>query len=143
MVKDTETMEGGPMDPEKALPPMPEETADLLAQTVEDMVRERLRAMGLDGGASAVAQGRGLYLVDPTRLPPPPPVPPPAPEMFAVPLPTRFADYIRRRAEAHGDDPQHHIAGIVKAFWQNDLWRLQGSQTAPQQLGQPAGTSMR
>lgn len=135
--------ETGPMDPEKALPPSPAETAALLAQTVEEMVMERLRTLGLDGGASAVAQGRGLYLMDPARLPPPPPAPAAPQETFLVPLPARFADYVRRRAEAHGEEPEQHISGMVRLFWQNDIWRLQGSMTMPQGLGQPAGTSLR
>lgn len=47
--------------------------------------------------------------------------------MFGVP--ERFADWLRRRAAAHGHTPEHHIAGLIRAAWQNDEWRLTAEAT--------------
>lgn len=48
------------------------------------------------------------------------------PNMFVVRLKTQHADYIRRRAAAHGETPEQHINRIVMQFWaHHDEWRRQ------------------
>lgn len=43
---------------------------------------------------------------------------------FLVDMNRRFADYVRARAEAHGETPEQHIYTIVRTFWANhDEWR--------------------
>ncbi len=47
-----------------------------------------------------------------------------SPNQFVVELQQRFADYLRARAAAHGEDPNQHLARIVREFWANhDEWR--------------------
>lgn len=94
-------------------------------------------------GAPAAPMPAGPLLVDPRTLPP---LEPESPRegldvAFTVHLPPRFALYLRHRAAAHGEGPETHLAGILRHFWKDDLWRQ--TSTAPTGPGQPAGTSRR
>jgi hypothetical protein len=133
-------------DPE---PTMPEATAALMDATIADMierqVQERLAKMlpppHLGQQVDMQHAAFGALLVDPRSLPPPAEAAPAELESFAVTLPPRFAEYLRRRAEAHGHTVNEHLGGIVRWFWQQDTWRQ--SFTAPSAPGQAAGTSLR
>lgn len=127
-------------------PSPPEATARMLAETVEELVAQRLAALGLGPHlghqvntqmAQARGQVGGLFLTDPRALPPPAEAPPEPPEVFPVPLPRRFAEYLRRRAAAHGQSEAEALAGMVRWFWQHDEWRL---SAPPVQPGQAAAT---
>ncbi len=48
---------------------------------------------------------------------------------FTVKLPERFADWLRRRAAAHRESPEHHAAGLLRTAWQNDEWRQRQEAT--------------
>lgn len=127
------------MDPvtETTAPTPPEQTASLMDATVREMVEQQVAA---ELARRAQAPG-GLLLVDPRTLPPPTESPPPELEVFTIALPPRFADYVRHRAQAHGQDTQTQLAAMVRWFWQHDLWRQTGSM--PAGLGQPATSSLR
>lgn len=117
-------------------PTMPEQTAALMDATIADMVERQVQER-----LARMMPAAGALLVDPRSLPPPPEAAPAELESFAVSLPPRFAEYLRRRAEAHGHAVNEHLAGIVRWFWQQDTWRQ--SFTAPAGPGQGAGTSLR
>jgi len=53
-------------------------------------------------------------------------------KFFMFALPERFADWLVRRARAHGQTPEHHAAGLIRAAWQNDEWRLKQEATLTQ-----------
>ncbi len=122
--------ETGPASP-------PEAAAALMSATVAEMVEQQVAA---ELARRAQAPG-GLLLVDPRTLPPPAESPPPELEAFTITLPPRFADYVRHRAQAHGQEIHVHLAGMVRWFWQQDMWRQVGSM--PSGLGQPATSSPR
>ena len=50
------------------------------------------------------------------------------PNIFVVELKPIFADYLRRRAAAHGDTPARHMALLVQQFAaHHDEWRRQNA----------------
>lgn len=113
-------------------------TQALLTDTVEDLVRERLRALGVDPDNPAGAgqrdkndpawdaEARAAYM---------------AREAFDCRLAPRHAAYLKARAAAHGQTTAQHLESILRAFYATDTWRAQ--MTAPTMPGQPAGTSLR
>jgi hypothetical protein len=126
-------------------PTLAEGTAALLDATVADMVERQVQerlAAALAAAQPPVAPG--LFLTDPASLPPVQAVPDaPSGRGFTVLLPERFAHYVEARAAAHGETVDTHLAGIVRSFWQGDVWRQMQTHTAPNGLGQPAGTARR
>lgn len=119
----------------------PKQTVDLLDATIADMVEQRLAARLAEMGAGAPSAG-SLLLVDPRTLPAPTEPPPPERQAFIVHLPPRFAAYVANRATAHGQEVSEHLAGMVRWFWQHDIWRQQPTFQAPE-IGRPAGTALR
>lgn len=140
--------EGAPAAPEPAAEQKAPETdlaGMLAAASPADLERVRLLLGVAPGQATAppgVTVPAGALLVDPRTLPPLGPEPTPTgEEAFTVHLPSRFALYLRHRSAAHGESPEVHLAGILRHFWKDDLWRQ--TSTAPTGPGQPAGTSRR
>jgi hypothetical protein len=60
----------------------------------------------------------------------------PRADVLAIPLRLEgvFAEWLRARAQAHGESPEEHAARLMRAYWaHHDTWRHQGAPSAPRE----------
>lgn len=56
-------------------------------------------------------------------------------DVLAIPLRLEgvFAEWLRARAQAHGETVEDHAARIMRQYWaHHDTWRHKGSPTRPE-----------